>query len=93
MISSCKQGETSGVLQAPPPKKKNWKAKKMVIEANFKLFHPDFATFLVGNMIFSDIFWAGPPPLKNWKAKKNNNKSLSDFRPPPLTNPGHATGL
>ena len=30
--------------------------QKNVIRANFKLFHLYFATFLVGNIIFSAIF-------------------------------------
>ena len=58
--------------------------KNQVIRENFKLFHLDFATFLVGSIIFSSaIFWAGPP-LKNWKAK--NKKKPIRFSPPPLTN-------
>ena len=32
------------------------KQKKKVISANFKLFYLYFATFLVGNIIFSTIF-------------------------------------
>ena len=48
-----------GGLKAPPPpqklqKKRNKKEK--VIRANLKLFHLYFATFLVGNIIFSAIF-------------------------------------
>ena len=31
-------------------------SKKKVIRVNFKLFHLYFATFLVGNIIFSAIF-------------------------------------
>ena len=45
--------------------------QKKVIRANFKLFHLYFATFLVGNIIF---------------LKSKKKESLSDFRPPPLTN-------
>ena len=37
---------------AAPPRN----CKKKVIRANFKLFHLYFATFLVGNIIFSAIF-------------------------------------
>ena len=62
------------------------KSQKKVTRANFKLFHLYYAT-LFGNIIFSAIFWAGPR-LEKLKGKK---KSLSDFRPPPLTIPGHAT--
>ena len=41
---------------APPLEIEKQKKKKKVIRANFKLFHLYFATFLVGNIIFSDVF-------------------------------------
>ena len=59
--------------RSPPLEIEN---KKRVIRANFKLFHLYFATFLVGNIIFSAMFWAGPP----WKAK---TKIFQIFGPPP----------
>ena len=34
-------------MPAPPPLKIEKQKKKMLIRANFKLFHPYFATFLV----------------------------------------------
>ena len=68
--------QTSYVTGACPGGGLEIEKQKKVIRANFKLFHLYFATFLVGNIIFSAIFRA---LLKNWK------KSLSDFcLPPPL---------
>ena len=58
------------IQAAPPPKK--LKIKKKVIRVNFKLFHLYFATFLVGNIIFSAL-----APLEKLKAKK----SLFRFSP------------
>ena len=49
------QGGRGGQGAWLPPPPRNRKAKK-VIKANFKLFHLHFATFLVGNIVFSAIF-------------------------------------
>ena len=62
-IQACVQGGQG----ARPPSLEIVKPKKKVIKANFKLFHPYFASFLIGNDIFSAIFkpfrFLPSPPL------------------------------
>ena len=69
------QVECAGARAACP---RNWKAKKK--RSNSKLFHLYFATFLVGNIIFSAIFWAELPP---WKIEKPKKKPFIFSAPPP----------
>ena len=59
-----------GAQGACPPPLEIEKHKKI------ELFHRYFATFLVGNIIFSAIFWTAPPPLKIEKQKNKQKKAL-----------------
>ena len=63
-VSMQARVQGGGGLEIEKQKKK--KKKKKVIRANIKLFHLYFATFLVENIIFSQLVSElGPPPLKN----------------------------
>ena len=55
LAGACPGGGGGGRRGLPPPLEIE-KQKKKGIRANFKLFHPHFATFLVENVIFSASF-------------------------------------